>query len=96
MGSIGKVIGAVSGYWGEASTNAKPTDQWLIQAGWSKNVFGYGNTSVEYKCADAVGAATCSGNVAVGSPSGRRAIRRLAPRGLQVHLDLFNCRRLNE
>jgi hypothetical protein len=77
----GKVIGAVSGYWGEASTNAKPTDQWLIQAGWSKNVFGYGNTSVEYKCADAVGAATCSGNVAVGTPS---VTNKLQTEGIDV------------
>jgi Gram-negative porin len=41
-----RVIGAPSGYWGESTVNKKPADQWLIQAGISKNFFGYGNTSV--------------------------------------------------
>jgi hypothetical protein len=42
----GNVIGAASGYWGESTTHKAPADQWLIQAGVSKNWFGYGNTSV--------------------------------------------------
>ena len=41
----GRVIGAPSGYCGESKVTKKPTDQWLIQAGISKNFFGYGNTS---------------------------------------------------
>jgi hypothetical protein len=42
----GNVIGAASGYWGESTTHKAPAAQWLIQAGVSKNWFGYGNTSV--------------------------------------------------
>jgi len=42
----GRVIGAPSGYWGESTVNKKPADQWLLQAGISKNFFGYGNTSI--------------------------------------------------
>jgi hypothetical protein len=41
----GRVIGDPSGYWGESTVHKKPADQWLIQAGVSKNFFGYGNTS---------------------------------------------------
>jgi hypothetical protein len=54
----GNVIGAPSGYWGESTTNKKPADHWLIQAGISKNWFGYGNTSVygEYGVANDWGA----------------------------------------
>jgi hypothetical protein len=54
-----------SGYWGESTPNKKPADQWLIQAGISKNWFGYGNTSVygEYGIANDWGAdITCGSN----------------------------------
>src|SRR5215471_17625224 len=59
----GNVIGAPSGYWGESTVNKKPADQWLIQAGISKNWFGYGNTSVygEYGVADDWGADITTG-----------------------------------
>ena len=59
----GQVIGAASGYWGESTTNKKPTDQWLIQAGISKNWFGYGNTSLygEYGVANDWGADFATG-----------------------------------
>jgi len=62
------IVGAVSGYWGQASTNAKPADQWLIQAGISKNWFGYGNTSVygEYGVADDWGAAFTNNGTTIG------------------------------
>src|SRR5215475_12407764 len=62
------IVGAVSGYWGQASTNAKPADQWLIQAGISKNWFGYGNTSVygEYGVADDWGAAFTNNGATIG------------------------------
>jgi hypothetical protein len=54
----GQPIGTASGYWGESTANKKPADQWLIQAGISKNWFGYGNTSVygEYGVANDWGA----------------------------------------
>src|SRR5262249_53722285 len=42
----GNIIGAPSGYWGEATTHKKAGDQWLVQFGVSKNWFGYGSTSV--------------------------------------------------
>ncbi|MGE3702262.1 MAG: hypothetical protein AB7G08_26325 [Hyphomicrobiaceae bacterium] len=38
--------GAPSGYWGQGAGLKKDTAHWLIQAGISKNWFGYGNTSV--------------------------------------------------
>ena len=39
--------GAPSGYWGQGAAGVKKdTAHWLIQAGISKNWFGYGNTSV--------------------------------------------------
>jgi hypothetical protein len=62
------IVGAVSGYWGQASTNAKPADQWLIQAGVSKNWFGYGNTSIygEYGVADDWGAAFTNNGATIG------------------------------
>jgi hypothetical protein len=64
----GNVIGAPSGYWGESTTNKKPADQWLIQAGISKNWFGYGNTSVygEYGVANDWGADITTGGTAIG------------------------------
>jgi hypothetical protein len=54
----GNVIGAASGYWGESTTHKRPGDQWLIQAGISKNFWGYGNTSFygEYGIANDWGA----------------------------------------
>jgi hypothetical protein len=54
----GQFIGAPSGYWGQNTQNKKDADQWLIQAGISKNFFGYGNTSVygEYGIANDWGA----------------------------------------
>jgi hypothetical protein len=42
----GQAIGAASGYWGQSTVNKKDTAHWMIQAGISKNWFGYGNTSV--------------------------------------------------
>jgi hypothetical protein len=64
----GRIIGATSGYWGEASTNAKPADQWLIQFGDSKNWFGYGNTSVygEFGVANDWGAAFTNNGATIG------------------------------
>jgi hypothetical protein len=65
----GKIIGAPSGYWGEtASTNAKPTDQWLVQFGVSKNWFGYGSTSVygEFGEANDWGAAFTNNGATIG------------------------------
>src|SRR5499433_2230185 len=64
----GQVIGAPSGYWGESTTNKKPADQWLIQAGISKNWFGYGNTSVygEYGIANDWGADITNGGATIG------------------------------
>jgi hypothetical protein len=63
-----EIIGAASGYWGQASTNAKPADQWLIQFGDSKNWFGYGNTSVygEYGVANDWGAAFTNAGTTIG------------------------------
>jgi hypothetical protein len=62
------IVGAASGYWGQASTNAKPADHWIIQAGISKNFFGYGNTSAygEYGVADDWGAAFTNGGTTIG------------------------------
>jgi hypothetical protein len=64
----GNLIGAASGYWGESTTNKKPADQWLIQAGISKNWFGYGNTSVygEYGKANDWGADITTGGATIG------------------------------
>jgi hypothetical protein len=64
----GNVIGAPSGYWGESTVNKKPGDQWLIQAGISKNWFGYGNTSVygEYGVANDWGADITNGKGVIG------------------------------
>jgi hypothetical protein len=70
----GQVIGTASGYWGESTANKKPADQWLIQAGISKNWFGYGNTAFygEYGIANDWGAdittcgstsLTCTGTI---------------------------------
>jgi len=44
-----------AGYWGQAAGQAsqKPGSQWLIQAGVSKNWFGYGNTSIYAEYGDA-------------------------------------------
>jgi hypothetical protein len=39
-------IGTASGYWGQSTANKKDTGHWLVQAGVSRNWFGYGNTSV--------------------------------------------------
>jgi hypothetical protein len=61
----GNQIGAPSGYWGENTTNKKPADHWLIQAGIAKNCFGYGQTAfyAEYGIADDWGTdITSSGN----------------------------------
>src|SRR5215475_12994796 len=54
----GNIVGAPSNYWGQSTQNKKDADQWLIQAGISKNWFGYGNTSVygEYGIANDWGA----------------------------------------
>jgi hypothetical protein len=54
----GRAIGAASGYWGQSTVNKKDADQWLIQAGISRNWFGYGNTSTygEYGVANDWGA----------------------------------------
>src|SRR5499427_9365440 len=64
----GNVIGAASGYWGESTTNKKPANQWIIQAGISKNWFGYGNTSVygEYGVANDWGADITTGGTTIG------------------------------
>jgi hypothetical protein len=64
----GQIIGAPSGYWGESTTNKKPADQWLIQAGVSKNWFGYGNTSAygEYGIANDWGADFTTGGTNIG------------------------------
>jgi len=63
-----QVIGAASGYWGQSTTNKKPADQWLIQAGISKNWFGYGNTSIygEYGVATDWGADFTTGGATIG------------------------------
>src|SRR5262252_8784840 len=56
---------AASGYWGSSGgATQKPADQWLIQAGISKNWFGYGNTSVygEYGKANDWGASDAGRN----------------------------------
>jgi hypothetical protein len=56
--------GAPSGYWGQGAAGVKKdTGHWLIQAGISKNWFGYGNTSVygEYGVATDWGANTLGG-----------------------------------
>jgi hypothetical protein len=50
-----------SGYWGgNGGATQKPADQWLIQAGISKNFFGSGNTSLygEYGIANDWGASS--------------------------------------
>jgi hypothetical protein len=54
----GNQIGGASGYWGESTTNKKPADHWLIQAGIAKNWFGYGQTAFygEYGIANDWGA----------------------------------------
>jgi len=64
----GNIIGAASGYWGESTTHKRPADQWLIQAGVSKNFFGYGNTSVygEYGIANDWGADFTTGGATIG------------------------------
>jgi hypothetical protein len=64
----GNIIGAPSGYWGESTTHKKPGDHWLIQAGISKNWFGYGNTSVygEYGIANDWGADFTTGGTTIG------------------------------
>jgi len=64
----GNIIGAASGYWGENTTHKKPADQWLIQAGISKNFFGYGNTSFygEYGVANDWGADFTTGGATLG------------------------------
>jgi hypothetical protein len=58
-----RTTGAVSGYWGESVLRKKDTAHWLIQAGISKNWFGYGSTSVygEYGVATDWGAANGAG-----------------------------------
>ena len=55
--------GAASGYWGQGAGLKKDTAHWFIQAGISKNWFGYGNTSVygEYGVATDWGAANGAG-----------------------------------
>jgi hypothetical protein len=64
----GRIQGSTtgSGYWGESTPNKKPADQWLIQAGISKNFFGYGNTTAygEYGIANDWGA-----DITCGAPS---------------------------
>src|SRR5262249_44804916 len=64
----GNIIGASSGYWGESTTHKRPADHWLIQAGVSKNFFGYGNTSVygEYGIANDWGADFSTGGATIG------------------------------
>ncbi|MGE3067041.1 MAG: hypothetical protein AB7K67_15765 [Hyphomicrobiaceae bacterium] len=36
--------GGLSGYWGQANTNRKDANQWMVQGGIAKNWFGLGNT----------------------------------------------------
>jgi hypothetical protein len=44
---FGGTPGAASLYWGQSTaSDKKDATQWLIQAGWGKNVFGYGQTTV--------------------------------------------------
>jgi hypothetical protein len=71
----GNIVGAPSGYWGESTTHKKPADQWLIQAGISKNFFGYGSTSFygEYGIANDWGADFTTGGVTIGRNFGAPA-----------------------
>jgi hypothetical protein len=52
-----------SGYWGQNAANKKDADQWLIQAGITKNWFGPGNTALfgEYSKSNDWGAANGAG-----------------------------------
>jgi hypothetical protein len=62
-----------AGYWGQSTDKTqKPADQWLIQAGISKNWFGYGNTSIygEYGVAHDWAAADDGRNFAGTSATG--------------------------
>ncbi len=54
---------ALSGYWGQNAANKKDADQWLIQAGITKNWFGPGNTALfgEYSKSNDWGAANGAG-----------------------------------
>jgi hypothetical protein len=38
--------GGNSGYWGQASPDRKDATQWMVQAGLSRNWFGFGNTNI--------------------------------------------------
>jgi hypothetical protein len=53
----------VSQYWGQDAANKKNADQWLIQAGISKNWFGLGNTAIfgEYSISNDWGAGLGTG-----------------------------------
>jgi hypothetical protein len=53
----------VSGYWGQDTTNKKDADQWMIQAGITKNWTGLGNTSLygEYSVSSDWGAGLGTG-----------------------------------
>ncbi len=59
----GNPAAAATLYYGQTVTNKADATQWLIQAGISKNWFGYGNTSVygEYGAADDWGAGRGTG-----------------------------------
>ncbi len=48
----------VSGYWGQSADRKQDANQWMIQAGITKNWFGIGNTALygEYSKSDDWGA----------------------------------------
>jgi hypothetical protein len=52
-------VAANSTFWGQSSQGRRPAEQWLIQAGITKNWFGFGNTAVfgEYSRSSGWGAA---------------------------------------
>jgi hypothetical protein len=61
----------VSQYWGQDATNKKNADQWLIQAGISKNWTGLGNTAIfgEYSISNDWGAGLGTGRSYTNSAS---------------------------
>ena len=67
---------ALSGYWGQNVANKKDADQWLIQAGITKNWFGLGNTALfgEYSKSNDWGAGNGAGRNFRGAISGAVAV----------------------
>jgi hypothetical protein len=78
--------GGVSQYWGQTTDCRKDADQWLVQAGISKNWTGLGNTSIfgEYSVSNGWGAGKFAGRDIAAPVGGGTAVNGVTDTQLTV------------